>query len=164
MNQHNDDDVKLMSWLMNGANHGTIDVCGENVSSMRPVHDRRRGIRLLRSNTVDNHSKLLKMELGQQIPIKSPHKMKRDVMKRVKSLNPTLAPRNLDQGSCWYDDKIMQSSSSCGPLEYSFPNSKWGFFNECVTQRFFDRDPDAGTLIQYGDENNQAFESGHLRS
>ena len=26
VNRHNDDDVKLMSWLMNGANHGTIDV------------------------------------------------------------------------------------------------------------------------------------------
>ena len=98
------------------------------------MHDRRRGIRLLR--TVDNHSKLLKMELGQQIPIKSPHKMKRDVMKRVKSLNHMLAPRNLDQGSCWHDNKIMQQSL-CGPLEYSLPNSKWGFFNECVTQRFF---------------------------
>ena len=30
------------------------------------MHDRRCGIRLLRSNTMDNHSKLLKMELGQQ--------------------------------------------------------------------------------------------------
>ena len=88
---------------------------------------------------------------------KSPHKMKRDVMKRVKSLNPTLAPRNLDQGSCWYDNKIMQQSL-CGPLEYSLPNSKWGFFDECVTQRFFDRDLPSGTLIQYCDENNQVLE------
>ena len=158
MNQHNDDDNKLMSWLMNGADHGTIDVCGENVSSIRPMHDHRHGIRLLRSNTMDNHSKLLKMALGQQIPIKSPYKMKRVVMKRVKSLNPTLAPRNLDQGSCWFDNKIMQSSSSCGPLKYSLRNSKWAFFYECVTQRFFDRDPDAGMLIQYHDGNNQVLE------
>ena len=142
---------------MNGASHGTIDVCGENVSSMRPVHDHRCGIQLLKTNTMDNHSKILKMELGHQIPIKSLHKMKRDVMKKIKSLNPMLVPRNLDQGSCWYDNKIMQSSS-CGPFEYSLPNSKWGFFDECVTQRFFDRDPDAGTLTQYHDENNQVLE------
>ena len=34
LNRHNDDDVKLMSWLMNGANHGTVDTCGENVNSL----------------------------------------------------------------------------------------------------------------------------------
>ena len=34
LNRHNDDDVKLMSWLMNGANHGTVDTCGKNVDSL----------------------------------------------------------------------------------------------------------------------------------
>ena len=34
LNRHNDDDVKLMSWLMNGANHSTVDMCGENVNSL----------------------------------------------------------------------------------------------------------------------------------
>ena len=33
-NRHNDDDVKLMSWLMNGVNYGTVDTCGENVNSL----------------------------------------------------------------------------------------------------------------------------------
>ena len=32
LNRHNDDDVKLMSWLMNGANHDTVDMCGKNVN------------------------------------------------------------------------------------------------------------------------------------
>ena len=26
LNRHNDDAIKLMSWLMNGANHGTVDM------------------------------------------------------------------------------------------------------------------------------------------
>ena len=91
VNRHNDDNVKLMGWLMNGAHHGTVDVCGENVSIMKPVQDRRRGIRLLTGDTIDNHSKLLKLELGQQIPIKSPHKMKRDLIKRATASNPMLA-------------------------------------------------------------------------
>ena len=34
LNRHNDDDVKLMSWLMNGANHDTVDMCGKNVNSL----------------------------------------------------------------------------------------------------------------------------------
>ena len=77
-NRHNDDDIKLMGWLMNGAHHGTVDMCGENVSSMTPVMDRQCGIRLLKSGAIGNHLKLLKMELGQQTPIKSPYKMKRE--------------------------------------------------------------------------------------
>ena len=28
----NDTDVKKMHWLMTGANHGTINTCGENMS------------------------------------------------------------------------------------------------------------------------------------
>ena len=30
-NRHNNNDVKLMKWLMTGGNHGTIDTCGENI-------------------------------------------------------------------------------------------------------------------------------------
>ena len=61
-----------MGWLMNGACHGTVDTCGESAaSSFTPLHDRDRGSRLLISGAIDNQSKLLKMELGQQISIKS---------------------------------------------------------------------------------------------
>ena len=69
-NRHNDDDVKLMGWLMTGARHGTVDVCGENLSVMKPVKDFRCGIRPLTSGTIDNNSKLLKMQLKQQDPHK----------------------------------------------------------------------------------------------
>ena len=31
-NDKNDNDIKLMKWLMTEGNHGTIDTCGENVS------------------------------------------------------------------------------------------------------------------------------------
>ena len=34
LNRHNDDDVKLMSWLMNGACHSTVDTCDKNVNSL----------------------------------------------------------------------------------------------------------------------------------
>ena len=82
LNRRNDDDTKLMGWLMNGAYHGTIDTCGENAaSSFMPLHDHDRGSRLLISGAIDNHLKLLKIELGQQISIKSKQKMKRDIMK-----------------------------------------------------------------------------------
>ena len=31
-NERNDDDVKMMCWLITGGNHGTINICGENSS------------------------------------------------------------------------------------------------------------------------------------
>ena len=158
VNRHNDDNVKLMGWSMNGARHGMVDVCGENVSIMKPVQDRRCGIRLLTGGTIYNHSKLLKMELGQQIPIKSPHKMKRDLIKTARALDP--AYELIPNRSCWYDQRILQvlSLNAFDPLEYSLPNSKWGFFDECITQKFFDRNLDNGRLITYGNENNQLVE------
>ena len=156
-NCHNDDDVKLMGWLMNGANHGTIDVCGENVSNMCPVMDCKWGIRLLKSSALDNHSKLLKMELGQQIPIKSSHKIKRDIGKRRQTLSNSPVLRSNSFDHCyWYDQRVRKVSSlnACGPIEYSLPNSRWGFFDECVTQKFSDTDLGQASLISYRDENN----------
>ena len=55
LNRHNDNDMKLMGWLMNGVCHGTIDTCGENVAnSFTPLHDHDRGSRLLISGAIDN--------------------------------------------------------------------------------------------------------------
>ena len=72
INRHNDDDVKLMTWLMNGAAHGTVDVCDENVNyCFDEGKSKRVGTRLI----IDNNSKLLRKELGQQIPIKSRQKL-----------------------------------------------------------------------------------------
>ena len=79
-NAYNNDDTKLMKWLMTGANHGTIDKCGENVSNARELPDRKMGC-LAQQQGLNNHSKQINLELGQQLPIKSPFKMKRDIVK-----------------------------------------------------------------------------------
>ena len=67
VNRHNDQDTKLIGWLKNGAGHGTVDVCGENLGVFEPVYDRVRGSRLLLSGAIDNKSKFLKAELGHQV-------------------------------------------------------------------------------------------------
>ena len=59
-----------MGWLMNGAGHGTVDVCGENLGVFELVYDHVRGSKLLLSGAIDNKSKFLKVELGQQVSIK----------------------------------------------------------------------------------------------
>ena len=64
---------------MNGANHGTVDTCGENVSMMEQLICS--NTHLTKSKSINNHSKLLKMELGQQVSIKSPFKLMRDAVK-----------------------------------------------------------------------------------
>ena len=66
-NKYNNEDTKLMKWLMTGANHGTVDTCGENVSF---ATDACSGTgRLVMAGSLDNQSKRLKLELGQQLPI-----------------------------------------------------------------------------------------------
>ena len=57
---------------------------------------------------MDNFSKLLKMELGQQIPVKSVHKMRRDVVKRVYQFNPTdpfLYGCHMEQHKFWCNEE-----------------------------------------------------------
>ena len=130
-NRHNDDDVTLMGWLMTGAGPGTVDVCGKNVSVMKPVKDRRHGIRLLTGGTIDNHSKLLKMELRQQIPIKFFHKMKRDLMKRNYDDNSHVHERIDYSSSCWYDQHVMHAVNfyECLWADCIFPSKfMMGFF------------------------------------
>ena len=79
-NAYNNDDTKLMKWLMTGENHGTIDMCGENVSHAKELSDGKAGCLV---QGLNNHSKQIKLELGQQLPIKSPFKMKRDIVKQA---------------------------------------------------------------------------------
>ena len=96
-NRYSNDDIKKMKWLMNGANHGMVDTCGENVSMMeQPICG---NTHLTKSKSISNHSKLLKMELGQQISIKSPFKLKRDAVKRAQ-LN--MRNRLAFNSSCWF--------------------------------------------------------------
>ena len=78
-NERNDDDVKLMKWLMTGGNHRTVDTYGEIVR----LHCEKmvgRGC-LIESQSIDTPTKALKLELGSQLPIKSPFKYSRDMIK-----------------------------------------------------------------------------------
>ena len=86
---------------------------------------------------MNNFSKLLKMELGQQIPVKSCCKLNKDMVKRAQSCLSDI-PTNMDY-SCWYSQKMGQlpTYNCCGLMEYSLPNSRLGFFNTCVTQKFY---------------------------
>ena len=128
LNRHNDDDTKLMGWLINGVCHGTVDTCGENAAgSFTPLHDCDRGSRLLISGAIDNHSKLLKMELGQQISIKSKQKMKRDIMKHALA-SCCQQIHTPFHNSCWL--------SSHSRVDYSVPNTQNGFFDACVLKSF----------------------------
>ena len=151
LNRHNDDDTKLMGWLMNGACHGTVDTCGENAGGFTPLYDCDRGSRLLISGAIDNHLKLLKMELGQQISIKSKQKMKRDIMKcALASCRQQIhIPFH---NSCWL--------SSHSRVDYSVPNTQNGFFVACVTQKFYDINPSEGIFIVYWNGEDQ---KRHLR-
>ena len=62
------------------SNHGTVDICGENVSYARELPNGKTR-RLAQGDGLNNHSKWLKLELVEQLPIKSPFKMKRDIVK-----------------------------------------------------------------------------------
>ena len=71
-----------MSWLMNGANHGTVDMCGENVNSLNDSLIHARAVERV---ILGNNSRLLCKELSQQVPIKSRQKMNRDISKFITS-------------------------------------------------------------------------------
>ena len=72
---------------MTVGNHGTIDTCGENMSlhcdesyysDSLPKGSKGR---LMDAKSIDTPTKLAKLELGCQIPMKSPCKMRHDVVK-----------------------------------------------------------------------------------
>ena len=93
-NERNDNDVKMMHWLMTGGNHGMIDTCGENsslncdeIGNLESEQECIGSGRLMDASSIDTPAKLLKLELGSQIPMKSPFKLKRDVLKVVQKNN-----------------------------------------------------------------------------
>ena len=122
LNRHNNDEVKLMSWLMNGANHGTVDTCHENVNSLNDslIHTRA-GERVI----LGNNSRLLHKELGQQVPIKSRQKMNRDTSKFMKnSFGDNFSTPPLNEHRFW----------KANGFDYIEPNMRNGFFDSCVIQ------------------------------
>ena len=125
LNRHNDDDVKLMSWLMNGANHSTVDMCGENVNSLNGyLIQARVGERVI----LGNNSRLLCKELSQQVPIKSRQKMNRDISKFMKNsfgdnFQPPPPP---NEHRFWKANGFAAN--------YIEPNMHNGFFGSCIIQ------------------------------
>ena len=134
-----------MKWLMTGRNHGMIDTCGENVSQdVSPC----KGIsRLMQLQCIDNPSKKLKLELGLQLPIKSPFKMKRDIIKMASSNHLPLVKEESDLFWCNRKVGIVPEYADCGPLKMTLPNSKIAFFDECITQKFHSENPRSNLFI-----------------
>ena len=113
INRHNDDHVKLMTWLMNGAAHGAVDVCDENVNyCFDEGKSKRVGTRLI----IDNNSKLLCKELGQQI--KSRQKLNRDVVKFMTNTFGEECSASNVRRDCWKWQNF----------DHVEPNTRNGFF------------------------------------
>ena len=105
---------------------------------------------LTKSKSINNHLKLLKMELGQQISIKSPFKLKRDAVERAQ-LN--MRNRLAFDSSCWFNKhvNVVEEYKHWGPLQYLLPNSRIGFFYSCITQKFHVNDPCPSSTRTYFD-------------
>ena len=161
-NERNDDDVKMMRWLMTGGDHGTIDICGENsnlncdeiyyglpkIYHLESERECIRSGRLMDAGSIDTPAKLSKLELGIQIPIKSPFKLQRDVLKAVQKNGwGKNSPESLSC-SCYWMNKtsnvVVNEYCDVGPIEFALPNSKTGFFDEFVIQKVYGKNPDGG--------------------
>ena len=55
----------------------------------------------------------------------------------------------------------VKSFNACGLMEYSLPNSRLGFFDECISQKFYLKDPSDGLLIRYRDDVNNIIEDAY---
>ena len=185
-NDKNDDDVKLMKWLMTRGNHGTVDTSRENVSlhcdeTYYTKHSDDGGKRdkcvgsgrLIDACAIDTLAKMIKLELGCQVPIKSPFKFGRDVIKRMRNQDEGHISSSLlttNSTSHWSDkrcDIVVNEYRDPGPIELSLPNSRIGFFDKCVTQRVYSKNPDPDTyryhnlnVIEPYDEGNSYV--GHM--
>ena len=121
------DDVEMMRWLMTGANHATVDMCGEHIGSSAMADYKVIG-RRMDQDTFDNPSKLLKQELGMQLPLKSIFKLCRDARK--------FAGRNRMPVVCgvldpfyWYYDGYLMCGQTCSGREVLLANNKSSFFD-----------------------------------
>ena len=128
------DDVEMMRWLMTGANHATVDTCGEHIGSSAMADYKVIG-RRMDQDMFDNPSKLLKQELGMQLPLKSIFKLRRDARK--------FAGRNRMPVVCgvldpfyWYYDGYLKCGQTCSGCEVLLANNKSSFFDECIVQHF----------------------------
>ena len=138
------DDVEMMRWLMTGANHATVDTCGEHIGSSAMVDYKVIG-RRMDKDTFYNPSKLLKQELSMQLPLKSIFKLRRDARK--------FAGRNRMPVVCgvldpfyWYYDGYLKCGQICSGREVLLANNKSSFFDECIVQHFHSMTVNAANL------------------
>ena len=96
------------------------------------------------ASSTDTPAKLLKLELGSQFPIKTPFKLKRDFLKVVQINNwEKNSPgfNLLNYPSAYWMNRttnvVVNEYCDVGPIEFALPNSKTGFFYECVLQKLF---------------------------
>ena len=102
------------------------------------------------AGSIDTPAKLLKLELGSQIPIKSPFKLKRDILKAVQKNGwGKNSPGLLNNCSYYWMNKtsgvVVNEYCDIGPIEFALPNSKTGFFDEFVIQKIYGKNPDDGS-------------------
>ena len=116
------DDVEMMRWLMTGANHATVDTCGEHIGSSAMADYKVIG-RRMDEDTFDNPSKLLKQELGMQLPLKSIFKLRRDARKFARRNRMPVVCGVLDP-FYWYYDGYLKCGQTCSGREVLLANNK----------------------------------------
>ena len=106
---------------------------------------------------LENNSRLLHKELGQQVPIKYRQKMNRDISKFMKNsfgdnFSTTTPPSN--------EHRFWKANGFA--TDYIKPNTGNGVFDSCVIQQFFPVDPSPQSLTVYA--NNQGVAIGDVYS
>ena len=86
-------------------------------------------------DTFDNPSKLLKQELGMQLPLKSIFKLRHDAWKFARRNRMPVACGVLDP-FYWYYDGYLKCGQTCSGCEVLLANNKSSFFDECIVQHF----------------------------
>ena len=131
-------DVDQMHWLMMGANHMTVDTCGENMGAYvigsRNIND-------IQCPSVGTASRALRRELGMQLPIRSRCKVRRDIIKYAECNDLRDAREGFnhteEQATYWKcSGYVDEGCANAGCNEILLPNSKDCFFDECIIQPF----------------------------
>ena len=90
----------------------------------------------LGADMLDNPSKLLKQELGMQLPLKSVFKLRRDARKFARRKGIPVVSGVLDP-FYWYHDGYLKCGQSFSGCDVLLANNKSSFFDECIIQHFY---------------------------
>ena len=132
-----------MNWLLTGGNHATVDMSGENFTMYcdsiyykyqqdLPGVDRLKYVgcgHLINSRSIDTPARLLKLELGAQLPIKG--------LSKLKSLKRRSFCGQLNShGSKYWQRRSIMPHHHDESIKYALPNSGSNFFDNSVVQKF----------------------------